>query len=138
MMARKGELPQFFDRRVWLGGTGALFAAAGLTAAFVLFFPLSAVGQMASLAFLIIYGAVSFGHLRVRRETGAKAPMLVAAIVLNAVLFLLLLGYTITTGPATTWVTLLVGLLLSFAVEIGYRKRTGRRLVPDSGSDRHG
>ncbi len=138
MMARKGELPKVFDRRVWLGGTGGLFAAAGLTAAFVLFFPLSAVGQMASLAFLIIYGAVSFGHLRVRRETGAKAPMLVAAIALNAALFLLLLGYTVSTGPATTWVTLFVVLALSFAVEIGYRKRTARRLVLDDGSNRHG
>ena len=45
------------------GGTGGLFTAAALTAGFVVFFPLAAVGQMASLAFLIVYGTVSLGHL---------------------------------------------------------------------------
>ena len=90
------------------GGTGGLFVAAAITAAFVLFFPLAAVGQMASLAFLIVYGTVSAGHLA---------------------LFVLLLGYTIDTGPASTGVTLIAVLVLSFVFEIVYRKRTGRSLA---------
>ena len=72
MVAKSGELPRNFTRGVWRGGTVGLFIAAGLTAAFVVFFPLAAVGQMASLAFLIVYGTVSVGHLRVYRDTGAK------------------------------------------------------------------
>ena len=48
-----------------------------ITAGFVVFFPLAAVGQMASLAFLIVYGTVSVGHLRVYRETGANPWLLV-------------------------------------------------------------
>ncbi|MGB9274230.1 MAG: APC family permease [Terrimicrobiaceae bacterium] len=54
MVAKCGELPKDFARGVWRGGTGGLFVAAAITAAFVLFFPLAAVGQMASLAFLIV------------------------------------------------------------------------------------
>ena len=92
------------------------------------FIPLSAVGSMASLAFLIVYGTVSAGHLRVYRDTGAKPSLLVLAVVLNAALFVLLLGYTIHTGPASTWITLLAVLALSFVFEIVYRKRTGRTL----------
>jgi hypothetical protein len=46
----------------------------------VLFFPLAAVGQMASLAFLIVYGMVSVGHLRVYRDTGAKRWLLLLAV----------------------------------------------------------
>ena len=84
---------------MWRGGTGGLLVAAGLTALFVVFFPLSAVGSMANLAFLIIYGMVSAGHLRVCRDTGAKPWLLVLAVVLNAALFVLL-GCTIHTGPA--------------------------------------
>ena len=61
MVAKSGELPKDFARGVWRGGTGGLFVAAAITAAFVLFFPLAAVGQMASLAFLIVYGTVSAG-----------------------------------------------------------------------------
>jgi hypothetical protein len=64
----------------------------------------------------------------VYRDTGAKPWLLVLAVVLNAALFVLLLGYTIHTGPASTWITLLAVLALSFVFEIVYRKRTGRIL----------
>jgi amino acid transporter len=128
MVAKSGELPSDFTRGVWRGGNVGLVIAAALTALFVVFFPLSAVGSMASLAFLIVYGTVSAGHLRVYRETGAKRWLLILAIALNLALFLLLLGYTIHTGPASTWITLLAVLALSFVFEVGYRKRTGRTL----------
>lgn len=128
LVAKTGEMPSSFARGVWHGGTAGLFTAAGLTAAFVLFFPLAAVGQMASLAFLIVYGTVNLGHLRVWRETGAKPALLVTAVLLNLALFVLLLGYTVHTGPASTWITLLGVLVVSFAFEYGYRRRTGRRL----------
>jgi hypothetical protein len=128
LVAKTGELPKGFSRGVWHGGTGGLFVAASLTAAFVLFFPLAAVGQMASLAFLIVYGTVSLGHLRVYRETGAKPALLVTAVLLNLALFALLLGYSIHTGPASTWITLLAVLVLSFVFEYGYRRGTGRSL----------
>jgi len=128
MAAKSGELPSDFTRGVWRGGNVGLLVAAVLTALFVVFFPLSAVGSMASLAFLIVYGTVSAGHLRVYRETGANRWLLVLAIVLNAALFALLLGYTIYTGPASTWVTLLGVLAASFVFEIVYRKRSGRTL----------
>jgi amino acid transporter len=132
MVAKSGELPSDFTRGVWRGGTVGLLVAAVLTALFVVFFPLSAVGSMASLAFLIVYGAVSAGHLRVYRDTGAKPSLLVIAVVLNVALFVLLLGYTIYTGPASTWITLLAVLALSFVFEIVYRKRTGRTLKAES------
>jgi amino acid transporter len=131
-VAKDGELPARFERRVWLSGGVGLLITAGLTIIFVLVFPLSAVGQMASLAFLIVYGMVSVGHLRVRRETGARRSMLLAAVALNAALFLLLLGYSIAKSPATTWITLLALLVLSFAAEALYRKRTGRSLKKSS------
>jgi amino acid transporter len=136
MVSKSGELPADFARGIWRGGTGGLLIAAAITAVFVLFFPLAAVGQMASLAFLIVYGTVSLGHLRLYRETGAKPWLLVLAVALNLALFALLLGYTIDTGPASTWITLLAVLALSFVFEVVYRKRTGRTLVLESASSR--
>jgi len=132
MVAKTGELPADFARGVWRGGTGGLFIAAGITAAFVLFFPLAAVGQMASLAFLIVYGTVSLGHLRAYRDTGAKRWLLALAVALNLALFALLLGYTIHTGPMSTWLALLAVLVLSFVFEVGYRRRTDRSLALES------
>ena len=132
MVSKTGELPRDFARGVWRGGTGSLLVAAALTAGFVLFFPLAAVGQMASLAFLIVYGTVSLGHLRVCRQTGAKPWLLIVSVVLNLALFLLLLSYTIHTGPASAWITLLGVLAFSFVFEFCYRKYTGRSLRVES------
>ena len=79
-----------------------------------------------------VYGTVSLGHLRVYRETGAKPWLLVLAVALNLALFALPLGYTIHTGPASTWITLLAVLVLSFVFEVVYRRRTGRSLALES------
>jgi hypothetical protein len=84
---------------------------------------------MASLAFLIVYGAVSVSHLRICSVTGAKAWILWIAVILNFGLFFLLLGYTIYTGSASTWITLLGAFALSFVAEAIYRHRTDRRFV---------
>ena len=51
------------------------------------------------------------------------------AVALNLALFALLMGYTIHTGPASTWITLLAVLALSFVFEVAYRNRTGRSLA---------
>lgn len=127
-VAKNGELPADFARGIWRSGTWGLLGAGFLTCLFVIFFPLASVGQMASLAFLIVYGAVSLGHLRVRTETGANPILLMAAVLLNLALFALLVYYSITSSPASTWITLIVVLVGSFIVEFGYRKVTGRKL----------
>ena len=72
-VAKSGEMPADFARGVWRSGTWGLLMAGALTCAFVVFFPLSSVGQMASLAFLIVYGAVSVGHMRVRCGSRIRA-----------------------------------------------------------------
>jgi hypothetical protein len=82
---------------------------------------------------LIVYGMVSVGHLRVAADTGANQLMLWAAILLNAALFVLLFGYTVYTGPASTWIALVAMFGLSFVAEWGFRRATGRRLRAPGG-----
>jgi hypothetical protein len=88
----------------------------------VLFFPLDAVGQMTSLAFLIVYGAVSAAHLRVRGKTGARAWPLLLAVAINAALFVALLIDTVRTGSPATWITFLAVLAGSFALTASIRR----------------
>jgi amino acid transporter len=111
------EIAQPLTRTVGRAGNVALLLAAACVIALVVFFPLTAVGQMTSLAFLVVYGAVSLGHLRLRARTGARRGLLLAAIVANTVLFVLLLVQAVRTGPASTWITLLVVLAGSFGYE---------------------
>lgn len=81
-----------------------------------LIFPLSEVGQMASLAFLLVYAAVSYGHLRVVKKTGAKPQILWCAIVINMGLFTTLFLSTIKTSPSSA-IALVIALVASFAIE---------------------
>ena len=128
-VSEKGEITKTLTRPTWRNAPVSLLVSAVVVIALVLFFPLSAVGQMTSLAFLVVYGAVSAGHIRVRAQTGAKAWPLVLAVVINAALFVALLVDAIRTGPPATWITLVGALVGSFILEAVYRKRTGRSLV---------
>lgn len=80
ILARHGELPPEFDRKVWHDVPEGLFitAAAVLTLASVL--DLSQVASLGSLAVLLIYIAVGVGHLRLTEETEAKRWVLLAAV----------------------------------------------------------
>jgi amino acid transporter len=113
-LAEVKQVPKFFGAK--LGGKVpvALLISAVVIMVLVWVFPLSAVGQMTSLAFLLIFGLVSWGHLRVRAQTGAKAWPLYAAIVINAIMFSVLLFDAVTTGPTAAWVTLIVAIVGSF------------------------
>ena len=124
-IAKNGGLPPAFDRKLWGRDVEGLFITSGLVIAFVLIFPLSAVASMGSAGFLLIYAAVSIGHLRIRRQTGAKAWLLVASVVTCLCLFTVVVRHMVTTDP-TSAVALGVTLGASFLVETVYRRRTGR------------
>jgi len=81
-----------------------------------LVFPLSEVGQMASLAFLLVYAVITYGHIRVCKQTGAKPKILWCAIVINLSLFTSLLLNTIKTAPSSA-IALLIALVASFGLE---------------------
>jgi FtsH-binding integral membrane protein len=75
---------------------------------------------MASMAFLLMFGVVSFGHLRIRQQTGAAAPLLWIGIVINGLLFLSLFINAVKTAPASA-ITLVAALAGTFALESFYR-----------------
>ena len=82
----------------------------------VLAFPLDVVGKMASLAFLLVYAVITFGHIKVRKQTGAKLWPLWAAILVNLGLFTTLFINVIQSAPSSALV--LVGTLIgSFFLE---------------------
>jgi amino acid transporter len=126
-LARVKQAPKFFGNK--LGGKVpvSLLISAAVIMVLVFVFPLSAVGQMTSLAFLLIYGVVSWGHLKVRAQTGAKAWPLYTAIIINAIMFVVLLFDAITTGPIAAWITLIVAIVGSFIYAWQVAGRKNRR-----------
>jgi amino acid transporter len=124
-IAKNGGLPPAFDRKLWGRDVEGLFITSGLVLVFVLIFPLSAVASMGSAGFLLVYSAVNIGHLRIRKQTGAKAWPVVAAAVACLSLFVVLLYHMIATAP-TSAIALGVTLAGSFLFEVVYRRTTGR------------
>jgi amino acid transporter len=126
-VAKDGELPESFTRKVWSRNSEGLFITSGLVIVFVALFDLGPIAMMGSAAFLIVYAAVSFGHLRIHRETGARPTVLWASLITLLVMFVLLMIYILNNQPAAA-VALLATLAISVVVEWVYRRRTGRRL----------
>jgi len=126
-IARDGQLPKTFTHSLWNRHVEGLFITGGLAIVFVVAFDLGPIAMMASAAFLIVYAAVNVAHLRVRKETGAKASLVIASLIACSIMFVLLMVYVVANAPAAASVTLVATLVASFAIEVVYRRRTGRR-----------
>ncbi|PJZ16000.1 amino acid permease [Lactobacillus crispatus] len=109
-------------------GNWGLFITSLIVCIFVVIFPLSAVGEMASLAFLLVYAMVKLGHLRIAGQTGAKRWILICSVVLNLALFALLFIQTILNHETLTWISVIALLIISFLVELAWRKKNKRNL----------
>ena len=79
-MAQAGELPVFVERHVWREGREGLLITAGFVLALANSFELAGIAMMGSAAFLIVYGAVAVGHIRIRSQTHANLSILLLAI----------------------------------------------------------
>lgn len=109
-------------------GNWSLFITSLIVCIFVVIFLLSAVGEMASLAFLLVYAMVNLGHLRIAGQTGAKRWILICSVVLNLALFALLFIQTILNHETLTWISVIALLIISFLVELAWRKKNKRNL----------
>lgn len=127
IMAKEGELPEVFERKVWGRSEEGLFITAFLVIALSNLFDLSEVSMMGSAAFLLIYGAVNIAHLRIYRETNSNRYVLIVAILSNIVALAILLDYMY----STTYKALLAFLAVTasaFITEKLYRYITKREL----------
>jgi amino acid transporter len=70
-MAQKNSVSEALGNEILNTELRALTISALLVVGLVLAFPLDVVGKMASLAFLLVYAAITYGHIRVRNQTGA-------------------------------------------------------------------
>lgn len=120
-MAHKNTISKALGESVLKTQLRALSMSAVLVVALVLAFPLDVVGKMASLAFLLVYAAITYGHIRVRKQTGAKLWPLWAAIIINLSLFATLFINVVESAPSSA-IALGAALVGSFAIEATARR----------------
>ncbi len=127
-LAARGQFPPLMGRRT--GGAvpnGLLFTALA-AAIFVLIFDLSAVASIGSAIALVVFTLVSAGHLRVRRQTGARTWLLVLGVASSAVVLVTFAATTLVEEPATAVAMLLI---LAFGVAVDFTwKRRRSTLTP--------
>jgi amino acid transporter len=129
-LVEAGQYPPVMAHRI--GGRAAVSLLVTAAAAIVLavFFNLSAIASLGSAVALILFTLITYGHLRIRHETGAKTWLLVLADLTTVVVLLAFAATTLVDEPATA-VALVVIVLLSVALDLLWKRRR------DSGDRAH-
>ncbi len=127
MIAKEGELPELFERKIWGRGTEGLFITSGLVLLCANFFQLDGIAMLGSASFLVIYGVVNIAHLRLYRETGAQPFLIWLSIICCFASLGVLFFYEVRTSPMTLAAFGAV-IALSFIIEAVYRGISRREL----------
>ena len=127
-LARDGELPREFNRKLWFGSSEGLYFTAALGIAFALMFNLNGIASITSGVFMVIYLFVLFSHWKLKSQYGGSPLIIATGFVVVAVVFLLLLKYQWDTDRGSFYGTVIV-LGGSLLLEIVYRGITSRGFV---------
>ncbi|WP_394697770.1 APC family permease [uncultured Methanomethylovorans sp.] len=127
LIAKEGELPAFFERKVWKKSTEGLFITSGLVILCANLLNLEGIGMLASASLLVIYVAVNTAHLRLSGKTGAK-PYLIWASLFSSLIFLVILVYYELLNSVITLILFAVVIIACFIVEWVYRIYSQREL----------
>jgi len=127
-LARDGELPRLFNRKLWFGSSEGLYFTAALGIVFALMFNLNGIASITSGVFMIIYLFVLYSHWRLKDQYGGNPLIIASGFLVVAAVFLLLLHYQWRTDRGSFYGTCIV-LGGSLLVELIYRGISKRSFV---------
>ncbi|MGC5166212.1 APC family permease [Luteimicrobium sp. DT211] len=125
-LAESGTFPPVFGSRALVGGTRGLTISAGVVIVLATFVDLTAIASLGSAVALGIFLVTSVAAMRLRRETGSSATVIVAAIVATAVVLVVFAADTLRNAPAT-FVAMLGVLLLAIVLDLAWTRIRRRR-----------
>ena len=130
-IARSGELPKELERNIEGQPLEGMFVFAAASLLLVVFLPLNAIATMGSAGFLLIFFAVNHANVRRAKETGSRAWISVAGMVACAIALLALCWQVWRVETTRYHLLILAGMIvISFAIEIFYRKTAKRVISP--------
>ncbi len=127
-LAKDGELPEIFERKVWFKSTEGLYITAALGLLFALFFNIAAIASITSGIFTMIYIFVLLAHIRLINRNVVEGRVLFVGfnLVVMMVIFLALLFYQWRTQKSAFY-GLLITLAGALFIEFLYRKAVQRK-----------
>jgi amino acid transporter len=131
VFAKKGELPEIFERRVWFGEPEGLYITALLAFLFATLFNLEGIASLISFAFLVIYWFVLLSHRRLIGRVGGNPWIPTVGLFLITAVALLLFYYQYQSNKQVFY-TAAVLLPLITLFEWFYKGKTQRVFKPRS------
>ncbi len=134
-LARDGELPEIFERKVWFSAPEGLYITSGLGLLFALFFDINGIASITSAVFMVIYLSVLYAHYRLSGRYGGNRAFILFALVAVMTIFGVLLHYQWQTDRAAfnaTWVSFAAALGLETVYRGISRRKLTRRQVETS------
>lgn len=92
-LAKDGELPEFFERKIWFKSTEGLYITAGLGLIFALLFNMGDIATITSCVYTMVYVFVVVAHIRLRKRYGGNIALLVINLLMLSAVFVALLRY---------------------------------------------
>ncbi len=92
-LAKDGELPEFFERKVWFKSTEGLYITSALGILFALLFNMEGVASITSAVFMMIYLFVILSHYKLRDKVGGNKYLISFSFVVVLCVFIILLYY---------------------------------------------
>ena len=92
-LAKDGELPRFFERKVWFRSMEGLYITAGLGFLFALLFDLGSIATITSSVITAVYIFVIVSHIKLRKEYGGNLIILLVNLIILVAVFIALLRF---------------------------------------------
>jgi amino acid transporter len=126
-MASRRQFPPVLGRMFGGRAPAGLLITAAVAIVLAAGFDLSSIASIGSAIALLVFALVTVAHLRVRGETGASTLVLGVALTSTVVVLLTFAFTSLVSEPATA-VALLVILLLSVALDLGWKRARDSRV----------
>ncbi len=127
-LAKDGELPQVFERKVWFGSSEGLYITAGLALILALVLNIDGIASITSAVFIVIYIFVIVSHYRLADEVGGRKKLLMVNATIISVVFVILMYYQFTTQSGIFY-SIIAMFALAYLAEYLYRKYSKREFT---------
>ncbi len=127
-LAKEGELPRIFERKVWFQAPEGLYITAVFSLLFAIFFNLNGIANLISTVFLVIYIFVLISHFKLVDKVGGKKPFILFNLIVIISVFIILLIYQWKTNKDSFFTSLSI-IFGSFIFELLYRNITKRKIT---------
>ncbi|MBK3332566.1 amino acid permease [Persephonella atlantica] len=126
VLAKKGHLPEVFERKIWFNEPEGLYITAVLSMLFASMFDLSGISSLISFVFLIIYLFVIVSHYRLIDKAGGNKILIIINFILILSVFITLIVYQWENQKGSFYTGFII-VALALIFEISYRLLTKRK-----------